>query len=135
MKSDKRIYELEAVDAPSNKQIKILKFFGIDPSVVSSGEVGKIIGELKEVEENNILWKKYRYLTKDKFQTTELIDFDESELVDVVLLKIVDPDTEQASETFDSGGLFDYPYSQLKFAGKIYVFSGKSKSRKISTGK
>ena len=72
-------------DPPTNRQIKVMKFFRVNVPP-TKGVASGIITRLFQEEENKKLWEKYVYHTGDEFQdNTELMPFDLEELRTVVI--------------------------------------------------
>ena len=123
-----------AIKEPAtNRQKKVLRFFGIDFSpAISKGGAGWQIGHLFADNDKKILWNKYVYLTGDTGQETDqLRDFDPLKLV-AVELPLQQPRTRRTTnldedEIFgivESNGLYNNPPSEIKFAALVFVFTG-----------
>jgi hypothetical protein len=68
-----RIYELKLdkpawfYDSPTNRQIKVLKFFGVEVTPgLNKGIASGFSARLFRDEENKELWEKYVYYTGDE---------------------------------------------------------------------
>ena len=126
----------------TNRQKKVLRFFGIDFSPeISKGGAGWHIGKLDD--DQRILWRKYVYLTGDNGQETDqLQDFDPSLLVAVELpppqprrraasgararaKRITNLDDDDVFDIVESIGPYDNPSPEIKFAESVFVFTGK----------
>lgn len=131
-------------DPPSNRQIKVLKFFHEPVLPNSKGQASGLIFRLyrdKRNESHWDLWRKYLYHTKDDFQSADLKPFKREELRKVVVPDDWKPEQstryrvvpskrgerfqEQVMEMLKEGSPFDDPVPEIRFAGASFVFTGK----------
>lgn len=139
-----RIYTLKLdkpewhFDPPTNRQIKVLKFFGVNISEgLNKGVASGIVGRLFRDEENRTLWEKYLFLTGDESQESpELAPFEAEELRSVVIPDDWSPKRVSASgkrnserrraivaELLKDNSPFDDPLPEITFKGKSFVFT------------
>ncbi|MBM3877517.1 MAG: hypothetical protein FJ386_12480 [Verrucomicrobia bacterium] len=118
----------------SNRQKKILRFFGIQFSPnLSAGAAGWEIEDLLSDERNREQWRKYLFLTKDFDSNTDsLKQFSTTDFNDVVV-----PESWRSSDAIQhfkeelvanllcDQSPFDRPQPAVVFAGKSFVFTGK----------
>ena len=144
-----RIYELKLdkpkwfYDPPTNRQIKVLKFFGVELEPdLNKGKASGIAACLFRSEENKELWEKYVYHTGDDSQDTlDLVSFDLEELRAVVIPVEWKPKIsggipsdrqerlrEMIAEMMREGSPFDDPVPAIGFASKSFAFTGKFSS-------
>jgi NAD-dependent DNA ligase len=130
-------------EPPTNRQIKVLKFFGveIDPGL-NKGMASGISARLFRDAENKELWEKYIYHTGDESQDSpELTAFDREELRAVIIPDDWKP--KQASgissgrqarlreiiaDMMREGSPFDDPIPVISFNGMSFAFTGKFSS-------
>ena len=139
LKFDKKLDKPEwFYDPPTNRQMKVVKFFhaNIPPN---KGVASGIITHLFLDEENKKLWEKYVYHTGDEFQdNAELMPFDLEELRAVVVPDNWRPKRisnvpskrqerlrELIAEILREGSPFDDPVPEISFAGASFAFTGK----------
>lgn len=144
-----RIYELKLdkpkwfFDPPTNRQVKLLRFFGteITPDL-TKGRASGIIARLFRSEENKELWEKYIYHTGDESQDTpDLQPYDLTELQAVVVPDDWKPKRatgiqskrkerlrEMIADMLREGSPFDDPVPEIGFSGTAFVFTGKFSS-------
>ena len=144
-----RIYELKLnkpawfYDPPTNRQLKVLKFFGVDiPVELNKGTASGISTRLFSVEENKELWEKYVYHTGDESQDSpDVISCDLEELRAVIIPDDWRPTRapgissdrkarlrEMIAEMMKEGSPFDDPVPDIGFGGTSFVFTGKFSS-------
>lgn len=125
-------------DPPTNRQIKVVKFFHVNVPP-NKGVASGIITRLFSDEENKKLWEKYVYYTGDESQdNTELMPFDFEELRAVVVpdgwrpkrtsrvpSKRQERLRELIAEILRQGSPFDDPVPDISFAGASFAFTGK----------
>ena len=139
LKFDKKLDKPEwFYDPPTNRQIKVVKFFHVNVPP-SKGVASGIITRLFLDEAKKELWEKYVYHTGDEsHDNTELMPFDREELRAVVV-----PDSwmpKQIShipgkrherlqaliaEILREGSPFDDPVPDISFADASFAFTGK----------
>jgi len=118
----------------SNRQKKILRFFGIDfADNITSGAAGWEIGSIFHDPNNELAWNKYLYLTNDFCRDSDqLATFDRLELESTELP--VDWDSSDAasefrkeviSEEMPHGSPFDDPAPEVLIEGRTFMFTGK----------
>ena len=131
-------------DPPTNRQIKVLKFFHGPVLPNSKGQASGLIFRLyrdKRNEPHWDLWKKYLYHTKDDLQSADLKPFKREELRKVVVPDDWKPEQstryrvvpskrwerfqEQVMEMLKEGSPFDDPVPEIRFANASFVFTGK----------
>lgn len=118
----------------SNRQRKVLKFFGLRVSgQLSSGAAGWEVANLFSDEANRQRWRRYVYLTGD-FGTDshELQPFDDAKLQSLELpegwsvrdgrAEYVD---EIVGEELRDGSPFDHPAPEVSMHGSQFLFTGK----------
>ena len=125
-------------DPPTNRQIKVLKFFhAYEPP--NKGVASGVITRLFLDEKNKKLWEKYVYHTGDEFQNNaELMPFDLEELRAVVVpddwmpkrtshvpSKRQERLRELIAEILREGSPFDDPVPNISFVGASFAFTGK----------
>jgi NAD-dependent DNA ligase len=144
-----RIYKLKLdkpawfYDLPTNRQIKVLKFFGVDlPPGLNKGMASGISARLFRDEENKELWEKYVYHTGDESQDSpDLVPFDIDELRAVVVPDDWKPTRapgipsdrkarlrEMIADMMREGSPFDDPVPDIGFDGTSFAFTGKFSS-------
>ena len=144
-----RIYELKLdkprwfFDPPTNRQIKVLLFFGVEVTPnIKKGRASGIITRLFRDEENKKLWEKYVYHTGDESQeTSDLQPYDLTELRAVVVPDDWKPKRsagtpskrqerlrEMIAEMLREGSPFDDPVPDIEFSGTAFAFTGKFSS-------
>ncbi len=125
-------------DPPTNRQIKVLKFFHVNVPP-NKGVASGLVTRLFLDEGNKKLWEKYVYHTGDESQdNTELMPFDLEELRAVVIpddwrpkRTSREPSKQQErlreliAEILREGSPFDDPVPDISFAGTSFVFTGK----------
>ena len=125
-------------DPPTNRQIKVVKFFHVNVPP-NKGVASGIITRLFLDEENKKLWEKYVYHTGDESQdNTELLPFDLEELRAVVVpdgwrpkrtsgfpSKRQERLRELIAEILREGSPFDDPVPDISFTGASFAFTGK----------
>jgi len=144
-----RIYELKLdkpkwfYDPATNRQVKVLKFFGVAllPDL-NKGKASGIAARLFRDKENKELWEKYVYHTGDDSQDTpDLVPFDLEELRAVVIPDDWKPTRaagipsdrqerlrEMIAEMMREGSPFDDPVPVIGFDGTSFAFTGKFSS-------
>lgn len=144
-----RIYELKLdkpkwfYDPPTNRQIKVLKFFDSElRSDLNKGKASGIAARIFRDEENKELWEKYVYHTGDDSQDTpDLVSFDLEELRAVVIPDDWKPKRaagiscdrqerlrEMIAEMMREGSPFDDPVPAIGFDATSFAFTGKFSS-------
>ena len=139
LKVDKKLDKPEwFYDPPTNRQIKVLKFFHADLPP-NKGVASGIIIRLFRKEENRELWEKYVYHAGDEFQDgADLMPFDLEELRAVVIPEDWRPKQtsglpnkrrerlrELIVEMLREGSPFDDPVPEIRFEGASFAFTGK----------
>jgi hypothetical protein len=120
--------------AVSNRQKKILRFFGvpISPSM-SPGAAGWEIGAILADEANRELWKRYLYVTQDfGSDSDELLPFDRDTLESVEIPEgwsgqaaIAEFREGVVEDMLSDGSPYDRPQPEVVFRGSTFVFTGK----------
>lgn len=138
LKVDKKLDKPEwFYDPPTNRQIKVLKFFHADLPPNKGGASGVIIRLFRE-EENKELWEKYVYHAGDESQDdADLMPFDREALRAVVIPDDWRPKQAQGLpsnrrerlrdlivEILREGSPFDDPVPEIRFAGASFAFTG-----------
>lgn len=138
LKVDKKLDKPEwFYDPPTNRQIKVLKFFHADLPPNKGGASGVIIRLFRE-EENKELWEKYVYHAGDESQDdADLMPFDLEALRAVVIPDDWRPKQAQGLpsnrrerlrdlivEILREGSPFDDPVPEIRFAGASFAFTG-----------
>ena len=144
-----RIYELKLdkpawfYDPPTNRQIKVLKFFGVNiPPDLNKGMASGISARQFREEENKELWEKYVYHTGDESQdSADLAPYDLDELRAVVIPDDWKPKRvpgipsdrqgrlrEMIVDMMREGSPFDDPVPDIGFEGTSFAFTGKFSS-------
>ena len=139
LKVDKKLDKPEwFYDPPTNRQIKVLKFFHADLPPNKGGASGVIIRLFRE-EENKELWEKYVYHADDESQDdADLMPFDLEALRAVIIPDDWRPKQAQGLasnrrerlrdlivEILREGSPFDDPVPEIRFAGASFAFTGK----------
>lgn len=140
-----RIYKLKLdkpewfYDPPTNRQLKVLKFFGEDlPPDLNKGKASGIVLRLFRDGENKEIWEKYVYHTGDDSQDSpSLAEFDIEELQAIIIPADWKPNRaagipnnrqkrllEMIAEILREGSPFDDPVPAISFDGKSFVFTG-----------
>ncbi len=118
----------------SNRQKKILRFFGIEfADNISCGAAGWEIGSIFHDPNNELAWNKYLYLTNDFCRDSDqLATFDRLELESAELP--ADWDSSDAATQFRKeiisdemphGSPFDDPAPEILIEGRTFMFTGK----------
>ena len=130
-------------DPPTNRQIKVLKFFGVEIAPChNKGMASGISARLFRDEENKELWEKYVYHTGDESQDSpDLAAFDREELRTVVIPDDWNPKRasgisngrqarlrEMIADMMREGSPFDDPIPVISFDGTSFAFTGKFSS-------
>ena len=124
----------EILMTASNRQKKILRFFGINfADNISSGAAGWEIGSLFHDPSNELAWNKYLYLTNDFCRDSDQLasfdkeQLDKAELPDDWTLSEAASEyrKEIISEEMPHGSPFDDPAPVIDFADKTFMFTGK----------
>lgn len=144
-----RIYKLKLAkpawfyDPPTNRQLKVLKFFGVEiPADLNKGMASGISVRVFRDEENRELWEKYVYHTSDESQDSpDLVPYDPEELQSVIVPDGWKPTRapktisdrqarlrEMIAEMMREGSPFDDPVPNMDFDGTSFVFTGKFSS-------
>jgi len=126
-------------DPATNRQLKVLRFFGvpIDPAP-SKGRAGGIIGKLFSDSDNKHLWTAYIYTTGDEDDsTTELRPHDRAALAQVVIPENWRPHPRSTisnekrkaleimvSDLLKEASPFDDPLPEISITGKCFAFTG-----------
>jgi DNA ligase (NAD+) len=119
--------------AASNRQRKLLRFFGYEPPAdLSANEAGSRINSITANEENALLWKKYVYLTHDLgSESDKLKPFSKEQLEAVTLPPwwnhkeaIADYQQQEVARTLASESPFDDPAPAISFKGRKFMFTG-----------
>jgi len=126
-------------DPATNRQLKVLRFFGvpIDPAP-SKGRAGGIIGRLFSDSNNKHLWTAYIYTTGDEDDAnTELRPHDRAALAQIVIPEdwrprprsTINNEKRKAleimvSDLLKEGSPFDDPLPEISIAGKCFAFTG-----------
>jgi NAD-dependent DNA ligase len=119
---------------PSNRQLKMLRFFGVDaPERLSAGAAGWEIARLMEDVENSELWRRYLYLTEDfDVDSSELKLFRREHLETVSVPWDWNPSVaerlfreELVAQLLDGASPFDVPQPPVVFDGSTFVFTGR----------
>lgn len=117
-------------DPATNRQLKVLRFFGVDtPPSINKGVASGKITTLFQSKENKDLWEKYVYHTGDDFgESADLADFNIDELRAVVVpedWRAQDRVSDTISAMLREGSPFDDPVPPVQFEGSKFVFTGK----------
>jgi NAD-dependent DNA ligase len=144
-----RIYELKLdkptwfYDPPTNRQIKVLKFFGVDvPRGLNKGVASGLSARIFRDQQNTELWEKYVYHTGDESQDSpDLATFDPDELRAVVIPDDWSPKRasgipsgrqerlrEMIIDMMREGSPFDDPTPDICFDKTYFAFTGKFSS-------
>lgn len=126
-------------DPATNRQLKVLRFFGvpIDPAP-SKGRAGGIIGKLFSDSDNKHLWTAYIFTTGDEDDSsTELRQHNRAGLAQVVIPEDWRPHPRSTisnekrkaleimvSDLLKEGSPFDDPLPEISIAGKCFAFTG-----------
>ena len=152
-----KIYELKLdkpkwfFDPPTNRQIKVLRFFGVEITPdFNKGRASGYVTRLFSNEENKQLWENYVYYTGDDSQdTSDLQPYDLNDLKAVVIPDDWKPKRaagipsdrkkrllEMVTQMLREGSPFDDPLPDIGFNGKAFAFTGTftSGSRKECQG-
>lgn len=141
-----RIYELKLdkptwlKDSLTNRQAKVLKFFGFEVTPeVNKGMASGITARLFRNEENKQLWEKYVYHTGDESQDSpDLLPYDIEELRSIVVPDDWKPVKKASKISIDrqvrlreiisdmlrEGSPFDDPVPNISFDGTSFAFTG-----------
>lgn len=127
-------------DPATNRQLKVLRFFGvpIDPAP-SKGRAGGIIGKLFSDPVNKHLWTAYIYITGDEDDSTAALrPHDRTALAQVVIPEdwrprprfTVSNEKRKALEMvvadlLKEGSPFDDPLPEISITGKCFAFTGR----------
>jgi NAD-dependent DNA ligase len=130
-------------DPPTNRQLKVLSFFGIQVADgLVKGKASGIIGTIFREKGNRELWEKYLYSTGDESdESPDLVAFSLESLKEVVVPDDWAP-KRRSSEPSDKtkrmrdmiveilreGSPFDDPVPTVEFSGKHFAFTGKFSS-------
>lgn len=127
-------------DVATNRQIKLLKFFGVDlPAELNKGIASGITARLFRNDDNKELWEKYVYHTGDESQDSpDLAPYKIDELRSIVIPNDWKPKRspgipsdrqerlrEMISDIMREGSPFDDPVPDIDFDGTSFVFTGK----------
>jgi len=142
-----RIYQLKLnkpaffYDPPTNRQIKVLKVFGVKVFAgINKGIASGICGRIFSDKKNKELWEKYIYHTGDESQDSpNIVAFDLEKLRAVVVPDDWKPATgipsgrqarqlEMIADMMREGTPFDDPVPALGFNGASFAFTGKFSS-------
>jgi hypothetical protein len=118
----------------SNRQLKLLRFFGLPVEhAISTEHAGIETTRLLQLGQNKLLWDKYVYLTQDfDSSTAELKNFDPTLLSHVVL----PPDwtaskaereyrERMAASILETRALYDEPVPPVVFSDHAFLFTGR----------
>jgi len=128
-----KIASTDATRRASNRQKKLLRFFGVPfKSSLSVGAAGAEIDKLMAHDENRELWQKYLYFTKDfDSDSDQLRSYSLSELANVQVPKgwsskeaLEEYQKELAAEIMQKESPFDDPQSKVTFKGKVFLLTG-----------
>lgn len=118
----------------SNRQKKILRFFGLDfAENISSGAAGWEIRSIFQDPSNELEWNKYLYLTNDYCRDSDqLASFDRKQLQSTELPDDWDSNVAAAeyrgeiiSDEMPHGSPFDDPAPEIHTDGRTFMFTGK----------
>ncbi len=121
------------VQLASNRQKKILKFFGTPFTArLSAGAAGFEIKKLMANEANRELWRKYVFLTQDfDSESDELKHYDADALVSVVVPEnwsssdaVSEYRKEFAADLLRDHSPYDDPQPPIEFVDRAFVFTG-----------
>ena len=129
-------------DDASNRQLKVLKFFGQYPGeMITKGDASRVITHLFMSPSNRELWLKYVFLTGDETQDSpELLPYDPDGLATVVVPDDWKPHgsnikrlsgiererlIEMATGILKEGVPFDDPAPPIEYEGKNFCCTGK----------
>ena len=117
-------------DPPTNKQIKVLKFFGVDfTDELNKGRASGKVGEVFRDEGNRDLWERYIFHTGDDSQASaELAPYDLEELRSIVIPEDWKPGDDKRKlikDIIKQGSPFDDPVPKVCFEESGFVFTGK----------
>jgi len=119
---------------PSNRQLKLLRFFGIEvDDDCSVGAAGWEIGQLMSHSENRDLWRRYIYVTGDTSQESpHPVDVQPSDLLAADVPDEFDyraavraAREEMVEQLLDGASPFDVPQPPVRFSGRAFLFTGK----------
>lgn len=124
-------------DPATNRQMKVLRFFGKLPLYApTKGSASSIIAGLFAQQANRELWEKYVYFTGDDGQTSpHLQPFDLTDLINLTIPPR--PSTgrrtrglehhramELAMSILKEGLPFDHPVPEIRYSGASFCFTG-----------
>lgn len=129
-------------EPPSNRQLKVLKFFGVSiRQNESKGTASRAITSIFKYPDKRDKWIKYVYLTGDEGQETpDLIPYDPAQIDGVVVPSDWKPQKsrinkskcferdrlhEMIADILKEGVPFDDPVPVLEFQGRSFCFTGK----------
>jgi len=121
-------------DLASNRQKKLLRFFGVQFSPnISIGAAGWEIANLLSDDDLRERWRKYLYLTKDfDSETDQLKPFDQNQLDAVVIPdewhssgEIQDFKDELVAGLLENNAPYDNPQPSILFSNRTFAFTGK----------
>lgn len=121
-------------DLASNRQKKLLRFFGIRFSPnISNGAAGWEIANLLADDDLRERWRKYLYLTKDfDSDTDQLKMFDRDQLAGIVIpddwhssAEIQKFKDELVANLLVDNAPYDNPQPSIQFSNSTFAFTGK----------
>lgn len=129
-------------DAATNRQLKVLKFFGfVTDDKITKGVASRIIADIFSKNDNRELWLKYIFLTGDEGQeSSDLRPFNQAELENAVVPHDWKPHAskikkisgfererllEMATDILKDGPPFDDPTPEIEYQGKYFCCTGK----------
>ena len=124
----------EVMHLASNRQKKILKFFGMPFTVrLSAGAAGYEIKKLMADDANRERWRKYVFITQDYDSTSdELKTYDSAKLDSVVVPEdwsssgaVAEYRKEFAADLLRDQSPYDEPQPPIVFVDRVFVFTGK----------
>lgn len=125
---------------PTNRQIKVLKFFGHESfEHINKGRASGIINKIFSTKGNKELWEKYVYFTGDNSgESSHLRPFELEELRKISIPTDWRPQNSSESsrnkkerllllisDLLKEGSPFDDPVPDISFNGTNFVFTGK----------
>jgi len=126
-------------ESPSNRQIKVLKLFGVALTPeIRKGQASAIVARIFSEPQKRELWEKYVFLTNDiGRESPELKPYTQEELEAVVIPKEWktprsgpngaerDGRREVVANILRDGSPFDFPAPQIAFDDHSFCFTGK----------
>lgn len=122
------------VVTPSNRQLKLLRFFGVQVSEkLSTGAAGWEIARVMEDSDKREQWRRYLYVTRDfDSDSSELKPLSREDLETVEVPADWDASVAQkqfreelAEHLLNGASPFDIPQPPVLFEGSTFVFTGR----------